>query len=300
MYTDSLIEILSLLDLSTLQKISFKNKRLYDIYNCDSLWRMKLINEDLPDLNYLIDPLYSNSTLKEIYEQYEKYQRHFDILSNELRRNGLNHCYGRIVCDASECFDDRILSKRLLDQRDDIKTLSICKKRLTAGVHVPNSNKKPTMTIIADYVTSKFHKLMYLDISDNYFWFSTKNDTDINNVYDLKRILDHPSIIVVNISEYISIESVDSLLNERQLRKCIWIPERHIKNIENLERLETKSGIIKDSNEYFEKQFLYRHYMPNNIRHMKDDIITWHRQFYDIVKPYTPEEDIDSEYTCYL
>jgi hypothetical protein len=47
MYTDSLIEILSLLDLSTLQKISSKNKRLFDIYSCSRFWRMKLKNEVL-------------------------------------------------------------------------------------------------------------------------------------------------------------------------------------------------------------------------------------------------------------
>jgi hypothetical protein len=252
MHTDSLIEILAILDLSTLQKISSKNKRLFDIYNCDHFWRMKMRNEHLLGLDYLIDPLYFNSASKEIYEQHEKYQRRFDILSNELRRHGLNHCY-------REYIEEHTLSRRLLDQRDDIKTLSICKNNLIYEVPYPN---KGIVVTIADYVTSKFHNLIYLDVSREYLWLSRQ---DVEN---LKRILDHPSIIFVNIY-YIFIKLFDdSSLNERQLRKLIWIPEC------NLE--EHLQG-----------------YIPNSMNHMKDEIITWHRQFYAIIKPYIAD-DIDS------
>jgi hypothetical protein len=285
MYTDSLIEILALLDLSTLHKISFKSKRVFDIYNCDRFWRMKLTNEHL--LGHLIDPLYSNSTSKEIYEQHEKYQNRFDILSTALRRHGLNHCYGKIFSDDYECFDQRILSTRLLDQRDDIKTLSICKKNLADGV---SNYHKTSMTIIADYVTSKFNNLIYLDISSNCLWFSGK---DVNNIHNLKQILDNSSLFI-NISNNFLIDVCDLSLNERQLRKIIWISEKHIEKLDILNQLESKSKIIKWSKEYLERRFL-THYIPNSIMHMADDIITWHRQFYDIVKPYTPEEDIDSQ-----
>jgi hypothetical protein len=230
---------------------------------------MKLINEDLLGLDYLIDPLYFNSSLKEIYEQYEKYQKRFDILSNELRRNGLNHCYPKLFLEDYKC---STLSKKLINQRDDIKTLSICKKYLEdAGVpDNPYINYKTSMTIIADYVTIKFNDLIYLDISSNYFWFSGQDREN------LKRILDHPSIIFVNIYDIFIEMFDDSPLNERQLRKLIWISERHIKK-ENLE----------DNLKY---------YISNSIKHMKDEIITWHRQFYDTVNPYIHnEEDSDEE-----
>jgi hypothetical protein len=88
----------------------------------------------------------------------------------------------------------------------------------------------------------------------------------------VKRILDHPAIIFVNICE-IFVQKFDDIylyLNERQLRKLIWIPKIYIENQETL------------------------NYIPNIINHMKYDIITWHRQFYDIAKPYTPKQDIDS------
>jgi hypothetical protein len=253
MYTDSLIEILALLDLSTLHKISSKNKRLFDIYNCDRFWRMKLANEDLLGLDYLIDPLYSNSTSKEIYEQYEKYQKRFDILSNEFRRHELNRCYPRLFLEEYKC---STVAKKLFNQRDDIKTLSFYNK------HLKDEGHKTTMGIIADYVTSKFHNLIYLDISYTSFWYSGKDGT-INNIHNLKRILDHPSIIVVNISEYVLIDPLDSLLNERQFRKLIWIPEGHIERLEFMD-----------------------FYIPNSIKHLKDEIITWHRRFYDKINPY--------------
>jgi hypothetical protein len=134
--------------------------------------------------------------LKEIYEQYEKYQRRFDILSNELRCNGLNHCYGKIFDDNFEWFDD------------DIKTLSISNKKLSFKDF---ANHTASMPIIADYVTSKFHNLIYLDISSNFFWLSTENDIEINNLHNLKRILDHPSIIFVNICGLL-FEMIDSFL----------------------------------------------------------------------------------------
>jgi hypothetical protein len=296
MHTDSLIEILALLDLSTLHKISFKNKRLFDSYNCDRFWRMKLTNVDLLGLDYLIDPLYFNSTSKEIYEQHEKYQKRFAILSNELRCNGLNHCYGKIVCDgygkivcdASECFDHHILSTRLMDQRDDIKTLSLYNKQLTdAGVSY--INYKTIMTIIADYVTSKIHNLIYLDISENYFWFSGKTNKEINNIHNLKRILDHPSIIFVNITNLLF---EFEFLNERQVRKLIWIPEPFLWLRGNQKSLD-KFDHIKWSERDYELSFsggTYSDYIPNNIRHMKDEIILWHRRFYHVVNPYIPND----------
>jgi hypothetical protein len=227
MNTNSLIEILALLDLSTLHKISSKNKRLFDIYNCDRFWRMKLTNVDLISHKYLIDFI---STSKQIYEQYEKYQKRFDILSNELRRNGLNHF--KFFLEDSKC---STLSKKLINQRDDIKTLSICKKHLKeTGFHEnPYINYKTSMTIIADYVTSKFHNLIYLDISRNCFWFLGQ---DVEN---LKRILDHPSIIFVHIHDiYIKLFD-DSSFNERQLRKLIWIQEKNIEYLDYLEKRVT-------------------------------------------------------------
>jgi hypothetical protein len=285
MYTDSLIEILALLDLSTLHKISFKSKQLFDIYNCDRFWRMKLKNEDLLDLDYLIDPLYSNSTSKEIYEQYEKYQRRFDILSTALRRHRLNHCHGKIVQDDHKFLDNHKLSKRLLDQRDDIKTLSISEKSLGVPVNSLNS----IMTIIADYVTSKFHNLIYLDISYNFIIYFPRSDEDYigsDNIHDLKRILDHPSIIFVNICEIV-IQLFDSSFNEQQLRKLIWIPEPYIEKQEKIKQLQNRFQHIKWPNDYFERKCIALHHIPNSIKHMKDDIITWHRRFYDIVNPYT-------------
>jgi hypothetical protein len=196
---------------------------------------MKLIKENLIGINEFLGPQYTNHTMKQLYER----EMHMKKFSNIIARHGIKSCHGNIVPDDSNRCGETLSSVLSSYGSNDI-AVSFANKAIDSS----NYSKSDIMRIFAKYATKKRSKLAYLDISGNNI--SLKSNGSIDN---LKSIVNHPSILFVNISN----NNLDALLhtasfNEYQMRKIIWIDQYSL-----------------------DEPFL------------EEDVRGWHRRYYEII-----------------
>jgi hypothetical protein len=197
---------------------------------------MKLIKENM------LDKTYKYRTMREIYEREMKILKFY----NTVKIHGIFQTfYGK----PRNGMHRYVVSKPMFRHYEsDLLTLVL-------------PYRFPYYLI--DFIIRKFPKLRYFDISENGIFSDSEE-----NMKDLKLLLDHPSMIFVNIcNKCLTLSDIESL-NESQLRKIIWIDE---------DKLDTK--LLK----------------LGSFSYMEDEIKSWHRQFYAIMKPFSEQEEDESE-----
>jgi hypothetical protein len=212
---------------------------------------MKMIKENLLWFN---KQKHATHSMKQIYQTYQKQESRIEKVSRIIDTYGITY------------------PRDGLPLYNESNNLTLRLNYITIQCRIE---------LLADYITKKLPKLVYLDISSNMMHSNSKGFIE-----HLKRILDQPSIIFVNVfNNYIYMEDI-SCLNEYQLRKLIWLDGYDLNPLSNTCGSWHR---LSHNNSW--------HDPPTPLACNEDEIKYWHRRLYKVINRYRIK--VESEGHCY-